>query len=191
MVDLNTPPHTEDSIRLTAEEAAEAIKQDIDGTIDIQISNLANGDVGIEDETGMSEDDNDNVSQEVTETSEPMEPYVSDRHLVEREREVAHIAANANELTTQMGDATIAILKLLNYYDVAKMPYTIDDIERVIPQLTGVGMTRDASSKLIVMLLQRDFITGEPRFSESAWTITPRGRAFLIIDCNLSNVSSL
>lgn len=198
MVDLNQPPDVEDSMtKLTAEQAAEAIKQDVNGTLDIQISNLTNSDMGIDseeeekDETGMSDDDEPAMVGINIEGSAKLFSITDGDKLVQQEKEVAFIAANANELTTQMGDATIAILKLLNYYDVVKRPYTTELLERIIPQLTGVGISRDTIADLMFMLNVRDFITPEPRFSEVPWTITARGRAFLILDYNLSNISNL
>lgn len=174
MVDLNQSPNIENSIK--AEEAANSIKQDVDGVLDMQINQIANSQ---NDDTGMSESDNDNTQR------------LEDALYVEKSRAMTSHVSNANELTTHMGDATIALLKLLNYYAVLKENYTFENLEMGISQITGIGITRQILAELAVMLMSRDFITPAYRFENPPWTITAKGRAFLILDYNLSNIGNM
>lgn len=194
MVDLTEPPNVEDSVTKirAAEREVESMKQDVNGVLDMQISDMTKQDMGVapttvpeydQDLTGMSDPDDWGIPQK--------EQRPEDKEYVERERNVAADAKDANDLTTQMGEATIAILKLLNYYDAIKKEFTLQDLEITIPQLTGLGINRDLMAELLAMLMTRDFITPEPRFGKVPVSITPKGRAFLILDYNLSNVGNL
>lgn len=205
MVDLNESPNIDEQHKdkFNAEKFADSIRQDVDGVLDMQINTLANsGDVGIdpayvpefdEDATGMTDDSSSAIDDyaRIKSYTDGAPVNEKDREYVEKEREVAVHANNANEMTTQMGDAVIAILKLLNYYDTINMKYTAKDLQQVIPQLTGVGITLRTIGDLMFMLATRDFIIAEPRFADIPWAITAKGRAFLIIDYNLSNISNL
>lgn len=195
MVDLTEPPNIQDSITKirAAEREAESMRQDVNGVLDMQISDMTKQDMGVEpptkeytelDNTGMTDPDNwDKV--------DTIQQRPGDKEYVDREREVADNAKDANDLTTEMGEATIAILKLLNYYNATKKEFTLQDVAITIPQLTGFGINRDLMAELLAMLMTRDFITSEPRFGKVPVSITPKGRAFLILDYNLSNVGNL